>query len=120
MQGSIFSTAAIGMEQRKALARCPAPREAARPIISPLGLDPAHPFPRILNKTSQFHRVVEGQVASGRKGGMAIVQAPRSLPRIVHLPPEATGGGASDFVFLSSAIHAFVEELFPRDGKLTG
>ena len=84
------------------------------PIISPLGLDPAHPFPRILNKSLNFIVSLKGKDAFGRKGGMAIVQAPRSLPRIVHLPPEETGGGASDFVFLSSTIHAFVEELFPQ------
>ena len=84
------------------------------PIISPLGLDPAHPFPRILNKSLNFIVSLKGKDAFGRKGGMAIVQAPRSLPRIVQLPPEETGGGPSDFVFLSSAIHAFVEELFPQ------
>ena len=84
------------------------------PIISPLGLDPAHPFPRILNKSLNFIVSLKGKDAFGRKGGMAIVQAPRSLPRIVQLPPEETGGGESDFVFLSSAIHAFVEELFPQ------
>ena len=84
------------------------------PIISPLGLDPAHPFPRILNKSLNFIVSLKGKDAFGRKGGMAIVQAPRSLPRIVQLPPEETGGGPSDFVFLSSIIHAFVEELFPQ------
>ncbi|MFZ2086987.1 MAG: hypothetical protein WAU47_00300, partial [Desulfobaccales bacterium] len=84
------------------------------PIITPLGLDPAHPFPRILNKSLNFIVSLKGKDAFGRKGGMAIVQAPRSLPRIIQLPPEETGGGESDFVFLSSIIHAFVEELFPQ------
>jgi polyphosphate kinase len=84
------------------------------PIISPLGLDPAHPFPRILNKSLNFIVSLTGKDAFGRKGGMAIVQAPRILPRIIQLPPEETGGGPSDFVFLSSIIHAFVEELFPQ------
>ena len=43
---------------------------------------------------------------------MAIVQAPRALPRLIRLPPE-TDSGANDFVFLSSIIHAHVDDLFP-------
>ena len=56
------------------------------PVLSPLGLDPAHPFPRILNKSLNVVVVLEGKDAFGRKGGMAIVRAPRSLPRIIQLP----------------------------------
>jgi polyphosphate kinase len=84
------------------------------PIISPLGLDPAHPFPRILNKSLNFIVSLKGKDAFGRHGGMAIVQAPRILPRILHLPPAETGSGPYDFVFLSSVIHGFVGELFPQ------
>lgn len=86
------------------------------PIISPLGLDPAHPFPKILNKSLNFIVSLKGKDAFGRQGGMAIVQAPRILPRILHLPPAETGSGPYDFVFLSSVIHGFVGELFPPDG----
>ncbi|RMG28401.1 MAG: polyphosphate kinase 1 [Gammaproteobacteria bacterium] len=83
------------------------------PVLSPLGLDPAHPFPRILNKSLNFIVSLEGRDAFGRSGGIAIVQAPRSLPRLIRLPPEETDAGPYDFVFLSSIIHAFVEDLFP-------
>ena len=83
------------------------------PILSPLGLDPAHPFPRILNKSLNFIVSLEGLDAFGRSGGLAVVQAPRALPRLIRLPPEETGGGPHDFVFLSSIIHAFVDDLFP-------
>ncbi|MAA74960.1 MAG: polyphosphate kinase 1 [Salinisphaeraceae bacterium] len=88
--------------------------EELLPVISPLGLDPAHPFPRILNKSLNFIVSLEGKDAFGRNTGYAIVQAPRALPRLIQLPPEETGGGPSDFVFLSSVIHAHVEDLFPN------
>ncbi len=84
------------------------------PILSPVGLDPAHPFPRILNKGLNFIVALKGKDAFGRKGGMAVVQAPRSLPRVIKLPPNETGSGPSDFVFLSSLIHEFIGDLFPQ------
>ncbi len=83
------------------------------PVISPLGLDPAHPFPRILNKSLNFIVSLKGRDAFGRSGGMAVVQAPRALPRIIQLPPEEKGNGPHDYVFLTSIIHAWVDELFP-------
>ena len=81
------------------------------PVLSPIGLDPAHPFPRILNKSLNFIVALKGKDAFGRSSGMAIVQAPRALPRLIQLPEE-TGSGRYDFVFLSSIIHAFGGELF--------
>jgi polyphosphate kinase len=88
-------------------------REELLPVLSPLGLDPAHPFPRILNKSLNFIVSLEGKDAFGRNSGMAVVQAPRALARLIRLPPEETGSGPNDFVFLSSIIHAHVGELFP-------
>ena len=82
------------------------------PVLSPLGLDPSHPFPRILNKSLNVVVVLEGRDAFGRSGGMAIVRAPRSLPRIVRLPREISGGD-NDFVLLSAILSAFVDEMFP-------
>ncbi len=82
------------------------------PVLSPLGLDPAHPFPRILNKSLNVVVVLDGKDAFGRKGGMAIVRAPRSLPRIIQLPEEISGG-KSDYVFLSSVLTDFIDDLFP-------
>lgn len=86
--------------------------EQLLPVLSPLGLDPAHPFPRILNKALNFIVQLEGKDAFGRNLDYAVVQAPRALPRVIKLPPEV----ATDdhcFVFLSSVIHAFVDDLFP-------
>ncbi|OAI05853.1 polyphosphate kinase 1 [Methylomonas methanica] len=86
--------------------------EELLPILTPVGLDSAHPFPRILNKSLNFIISLTGKDAFGRNSGRAILQAPRALPRIVQLPVTDTDSGPYDFVFLSSIIHAFVNELF--------
>ncbi|MGS2744777.1 polyphosphate kinase 1 [Halomonas sp. LS-001] len=83
------------------------------PVISPIGLDPSHPFPRLVNKSLNFIVELEGKDAFGRAGGMAILPAPRSLPRLMALPKELCEEGYSEYVFLSSMIHAHAEELFP-------
>ncbi len=82
------------------------------PILSPIGLDSSHPFPRLVNKSLNFIVELEGKDAFGRDLGLAIVPAPRSLPRIVSLPDSISPRGM-DFVFLSSMIHAHTEKLFP-------
>jgi len=83
------------------------------PVLSPMGLDPAHPFPRILNKSLNFIVSLSGKDAFGRNTGFAIVQAPRALPRLIRLPADVPGSGPHDFVFLSSVMHAYVDDLFP-------
>ncbi|MFP7723816.1 polyphosphate kinase 1 [Lysobacter sp. A3-1-A15] len=87
-------------------------RDEIMPVLSPLGLDPAHPFPKILNKSLNIVVVLKGRDAFGRNGNLAIVRAPRSLPRIIRIP-ERVSGGAHDFVFLSAVLSTFVDELFP-------
>lgn len=82
------------------------------PVLSPISLDPARPFPRILNKSLNFIVGVNGMHAFGRPVRRAIVQAPRSLPRLIRLDPSLPDTGPDDFVFLSSVIHTFVDELF--------
>lgn len=82
------------------------------PVLSPLGLDPAHPFPRILNKTLNIAVVLKGRDAFGHEGHMALVRAPRSLPRIVRLPAEVSGEG-DHYVFLAELLQAFVDLMFP-------
>lgn len=82
------------------------------PIMSPIGLDPAHPFPDPLNKSLAFIVNLKGKDAFGRNSGKAIVQAPRALPRVVRLP-ESCAEGPNDFVLLSSIIDAHMDELFP-------
>jgi polyphosphate kinase len=81
------------------------------PVLTPVGLDPAHPFPRVLNKSLNFAVELEGKDAFGRNSGIAIVQAPRLLPRVIRLPREVSEA-EYEFVFLSSIMHAHVAELF--------
>ncbi|MCK5664618.1 MAG: polyphosphate kinase 1 [Thiotrichaceae bacterium] len=88
------------------------------PILSPIGLDIAHPFPRTLNKSLNFIVSLKGKDAFGRDSGMAVVQAPRSLPRLIPLPSELSEH-PHEFIFLSSILHAYVEDLFPGM-KVTG
>jgi polyphosphate kinase len=82
------------------------------PVLSPTTLDPTRPIPRILNKSLNFIASLNGRDAFGRPCHIAIVQAPRSLPRLIRLPESLPDTGEADFVFLSSVIHAFVDRLF--------
>ena len=81
------------------------------PVLTPVGLDPSHPFPRVLNKSLNFAVELEGKDAFGRSSNAAIVQAPRVLPRVTQVPREIAGC-AHGFVFMSSILHEFVGELF--------
>ena len=80
------------------------------PVLSPLALDPSRPFPRIQNKSLNFIVQLEGEDAFGREATLAIVQAPRSLPRVVPLPEQ--GLKSQRFVLLSTIIEEFVPRLF--------
>jgi len=81
------------------------------PVLTPIGLDPAHPFPRVLNKSLNFAVELQGKDAFGRNSARAIVQAPRVVPRTIKMPAEISGC-ENGFVFLSSILHAHVGELF--------
>ncbi|MCA1926714.1 MAG: polyphosphate kinase 1 [Thiobacillus sp.] len=81
------------------------------PVLTPVGLDPSHPFPRVLNKSLNFAVELSGRDAFGRSSGAAVVQAPRALPRVIRMPEEFAGVEYG-FVFLSSILHAHVGELF--------
>ena len=81
------------------------------PVVSPVGLDPSHPFPEPLNKSLAFIVTLEGKDAFGRNSGKAIVQAPRSLPRVIKLP-ETVASGPNEFVLLTSIVSAYVSDLF--------
>src|SRR5919201_111676 len=81
------------------------------PVLTPIGVDPAHPFPRVLNKSLNFAVELQGKDAFGGSSRAAIVQAPRALPRLIRLP-QSQAGAEYAFVFLSSILHAHVGELF--------
>lgn len=82
------------------------------PMLTPIGLDPAHPFPRVLNKSLNFIVPLAGQDAFGRSASIAVVQAPRALPRLIKAPSDLSGI-AHGYVLLTAMISAFVGELFP-------
>ena len=83
-----------------------------RPLFTPVGLDPAHPFPQVANKSLNFIVRLSGKDAFGRENEIAIVKVPRSLPRVILLPAKVSGGSIQ-MVTLSSVIRAHLKDLFP-------
>ncbi|NNF41403.1 MAG: polyphosphate kinase 1 [Woeseiaceae bacterium] len=82
------------------------------PVLTPLTFDPSRPFPRILNKSLNFIVRLHGKDAFGRRRHRGMLQAPRSLPRIIELPQDLSRPGEHNFVFLSSIIRVHVQRLF--------
>ncbi|MCY4746688.1 polyphosphate kinase 1 [Pelomonas sp. UHG3] len=83
-----------------------------KPLLVPVGLDPAHPFPQVANKSLHFIARLSGKDAFGRDNRIAIVKVPRVLPRVIKLPAHLSDGHQA-FVLLTSVIRAHLEELFP-------
>src|SRR5205085_994419 len=80
-----------------------------RPLLTPIGLDSAHPFPQIVNKSLNFIVELSGLDAFGRLTTIAVVKAPRVLPRVIKLPPDIAEA-AHEFLLLSSVIHAHLAD----------
>jgi polyphosphate kinase len=87
-------------------------RREVKPLLAPIGLDPSHPFPQVLNKSLNFIMQLEGKDAFGRPSAIAILKVPRVLPRVIPLPAKIASGKQA-FVMLTSAIRAHLQELFP-------
>jgi polyphosphate kinase len=87
-------------------------RREVNPLLVPVGLDPAHPFPQVANKSLNFIVQLSGKDAFGRSNDIAIVKVPRVLPRVIPLPAKVAGHGKA-FVLLSSVIRAHLNDLFP-------
>ena len=83
-----------------------------RPLLTPIVLDPSHPFPQIVNKSLNFIVELGGKDAYGRGTSIAVIKAPRVLPRIIRLP-SVSSGAKDEYCLLSSVIHAHIEDLFP-------
>ena len=83
-----------------------------RPLLTPIGLDPVHPFPQVVNKSLNFIVELSGKDAFGRGTAIAILRAPRVLPRVIPLPAELSNDGSVAFCLLSSIIHAHISDLF--------
>ena len=97
-------------EAQKAWVKAYFDREV-RPLLTPIGLDPAHPFPQVVNKSLNFIVELSGKDAFGRGTAIAILKAPRVLPRVIQLPAELSKNGVS-FCLLSSVIHAHINDMF--------
>lgn len=112
--------AAEGMRIVSHIDRTPAQRRWVRehflrevkPLLVPVALDPAHPFPLVANKSLNFIVQLKGRDAFGRSNEIAIVKVPRVLPRVLRLP-ERVSGGETLFVMLSSVIRGHLPDLFP-------
>jgi polyphosphate kinase len=83
-----------------------------QPLLVPIGLDPAHPFPQVANKTLNYIVRLAGKDAFGRENEIAIVRVPRSLPRYVRIPP-VRGSKQHQFVSISSVIRSHLSDMFP-------
>lgn len=82
------------------------------PVLTPVALDPAHPFPVVQNKGLNFIVDVDGSDAFGRDVGRAVVPVPRSLPRVIAFPRDLARS-YDGFTLLSSIIHANIDRVFP-------
>lgn len=125
-QYAIFNTEVMPALARQGIGiinhadRTPAQREwvrafferEVRPLLIPVGLDPAHPFPLVANKSLNFIVRLGGRDAFGRESQIAIVKVPRVLPRVIRLPASVCEPGQQGFVLLSSVIRAHLEALF--------
>ena len=83
-----------------------------KPLLAPIGLDPSHPFPQVLNKSLNFIMQLEGKDAFGRPSAISILKVPRVLPRVIPVPANLAPGKQA-FVLLTSAIRAHLQDLFP-------
>lgn len=85
--------------------------QQVQPVITPISLDPSHPFPRLGNKSLNFIVTLSGKDAFGRQIDLAIVPAPRSLPRLVRLP-DTLSNGEEHYILLAAIIHEHINDLF--------
>ncbi len=85
-------------------------RREVFPVLTPLAVDPTHPFPLILNKSLNLFVSLRNLRKKQAKPLKAVVQVPRILPRLVRIEAE---GSTDTFVFLSDVVRHFVSDLFP-------
>jgi polyphosphate kinase len=81
------------------------------PVLTPLALDQAHPFPQLGNKTLNVVVSLQNPASPKAVPFVAILPVPRILPRLVAIAPSATG--PQRFIFLSEIIKLCAGELFP-------
>jgi polyphosphate kinase len=82
-------------------------RAEVHPVITPLGIDPAHPFPQLLNKT--LHMIVQLEIPQAKQKRLAILEVPRVLPPFVSIPSKDS---SRNHIFLGHIIGHFLKDLF--------
>jgi polyphosphate kinase len=123
----IPALAKVGIEVTHHSDRSEAQRKWARqyfldevqPLLSPIALDPSHPFPQVVNKSLNFIVQLKGKDAFGRSDSVVIVKAPRVLPRVIAIPKQLCRKGVQQFVLLSSVIRANLDLVF-SDREVVG
>src|SRR6202167_3551292 len=83
-------------------------RKSIEPLLTPVTVDPAHPFPHVLNKALCLAFLLRRK-RRGVVPYLGVVTVPRALPRLVLLPSD---NGAVKYVFLSDVIQAFADRLY--------
>ena len=81
-----------------------------RPVLTPLGIDPAHPFPQLSNKSLNMLVQLEIRQNGEMHQRLAVVQVPRNLPRLVRLPSD---DDRCDYMFLGHVVGQFLQDVFP-------
>jgi polyphosphate kinase len=85
-------------------------RAEIRPVLTPLAVDPAHPFPHLLNKSLNVGVSLDIEQDGEIVSRLAVVQVPRVLPRLVRLPRKLE---EMDFIFLGTLVGRYLDDLFP-------
>ena len=104
----IFELAELNEEDRKWVEDYY--RTQVRPVLTPLAIDPAHPFPQLLNKS--LNLIVRLEIALNQETHkhLAVVQIPRILPRLIKLP---RADSSQSYVFLAHLISHYLSDVFP-------
>lgn len=92
-------------------------RAEVLPVLTPLAIDSAHPFPQVLNRTLNLIVRLESGAQNKWSRRLALVQVPRGLARVVRLPGRSSK--RQDYVLLGQIISAFLNDLFP-DLRING
>jgi polyphosphate kinase len=82
--------------------------ERVEPLLTPVTVDPAHPFPRVLNKALCLAFLLRRRRKTG-ESYLGVVTVPRALPRVFRLPAAE---GKLEFIFLHDIMHAFADRLY--------
>ena len=79
------------------------------PMLTPVTVDPAHPFPHVLNKALCIAFLLRRRKKPGDKPLFGVVTVPRALPRLLRVP---TGNGGIHFVFIQEILSQYAEKLY--------